>query len=209
MPKRGNKHWKIYYTPRIFREDTAPKQLTNHNARNHESAGTECLELGLCMRQDLTYRHWIHVHYRPISVHLKCWASEDDCTEAYLGHAEKDLICVNIWKCRFVTGFTGKMFLIQWARWYICTKGCQVMIGLGNGLASIQCQATIWTNAELLPMGPREKSSETIGLTLEAETKWPQFSKRRFQLHLFKFWLIYHWISFFMVQLTISQHWFR
>ena len=157
MPKRGNKHWKIYYTPRIFREDTAPKQLTNHNARNHESAGTECLELDLCMRQDLTYRHWIHVHYRPISVHLKCWASEDDCTEAYLGHAEKDLICVNIWKCRFVTGFTGKMFLIQWARWYICIKGCQVMIGLGNGLASVQCQATIWTNAELLPMGPREK----------------------------------------------------
>ena len=34
---------------------------------------------------------------------------------------------------------------------------CEVIIGLGNGLASVRCQATTRINAALLPMGPREK----------------------------------------------------
>ena len=34
---------------------------------------------------------------------------------------------------------------------------CQVIICVGNGLASIWCQATTWTNAALLPMGHGKK----------------------------------------------------
>ena len=44
---------------------------------------------------------------------------------------------------------------------------------------------------------------------IEAETKWPSFSRRHFQMRLFNkmfaFRLIFHWISFRRVQLTISQ----
>ena len=39
----------------IFREDTAPKQLTNHNTGNHGPDETEYLSGGLCGRQDLPY----------------------------------------------------------------------------------------------------------------------------------------------------------
>ena len=39
-------------------------------------------------------------------------------------------------------------------------KWCLVIIGLWNGLTSVWCQANTWTNATLLPMGPREKSSD-------------------------------------------------
>ena len=39
------------------REDTAPKQLTNHNARNLSLVETESLSGGLCGRQALPYRH--------------------------------------------------------------------------------------------------------------------------------------------------------
>ena len=73
-------------------------------------------------------------------------------------------ICVNIWKCIDVIEFTGETYLHTW---------CQVIIGLGNGLESVRCQTAVSTNAALVPMGPREKSSETIDLTFEAETKWP------------------------------------
>ena len=54
-------------------------------------------------------------------------------------------------------------------------------MGLGNGLASGRFQATNWTNADLLPMEPRGKISETIDLTLEAEPNWPSFPRRHFQ----------------------------
>ena len=47
-------------------------------------------------------------------------------------------------------------------------KWCQVIIGLGYGLASIQRLATTWTNTELLPMGPREKFGiSNVEFTLE------------------------------------------
>ena len=36
-----------------FREDTAPKQLTNHNARNLSLVETDSLSGGLCGHQDL------------------------------------------------------------------------------------------------------------------------------------------------------------
>ena len=62
-------------------------------------------------------------------------------------------------------------------------KWCQVIIGLENGLASDPFQATTWTHAELLPVEPREKSSDTVGLTLVAETKWSPFSRRHFPMH--------------------------
>ena len=48
---------KIHYSPCGFREDTAPKQLTNHNARNLSLVETESLSGGLCGRQDLPYRY--------------------------------------------------------------------------------------------------------------------------------------------------------
>ena len=43
--------WKINYSPRGFREDTAPKQLTNHNVRNLSLVQSG----GLGERQDLPY----------------------------------------------------------------------------------------------------------------------------------------------------------
>ena len=71
----------MYYSPCDFREDTAPKQLTYHNARNHGPAETECFSGELCGRQDLPRRHQMHAHYLSLCVHLKCVASD---------------ICVNI-----------------------------------------------------------------------------------------------------------------
>ena len=63
-------------------------------------------------------------------------------------------IYVKIWKCTDVTGFTGDNFFVaalyyartQMHEWY------QEIIGLGNGLASVRCQATDWNNTELLSM---------------------------------------------------------
>ena len=45
-------------------------------------------------------------------------------------------------------------------------------------------------------------------------TKRPPFRRRYFQTHfreskVFLFWLKFHWRLFLMVQLTITQHWFR
>ena len=45
-------------------------------------------------------------------------------------------------------------------------------------------------------------------------TRWPPFSRRHFQKHFLqwkckKHQLKYHWCLFLMLQLTISQHWFR
>ena len=57
MHKKEKKGWKIYYSLHSFREDTSQKQLTNHNARNHEPAETEYLSGGLCEHQDLPYSH--------------------------------------------------------------------------------------------------------------------------------------------------------
>ena len=37
--QKQKKCWKIYYSSQGFRENAAPKQLTNHNARNHGPAG--------------------------------------------------------------------------------------------------------------------------------------------------------------------------
>ena len=44
-------------SPCGFREDTAPKQLTNHNTRNLSLVETGCLSGGLCGRQDLPHGH--------------------------------------------------------------------------------------------------------------------------------------------------------
>ena len=57
MRKKKKKCIKICYSPCGFREDTAQKQLTNHNARNLSLVETESLSGGLCGRQDLPYRH--------------------------------------------------------------------------------------------------------------------------------------------------------
>ena len=42
---------------------------------------------------------------------------------------------------------------------------------------------------------------------IEAETRWPPFSRRHFQMHFLE-WK-FQWSLFPMVQLTIFQHWFR
>ena len=58
MRKKKKKRVEKYITPPCgFREDTAPKQLTNHNARNLSLVETESLSGGLCGRQALPYRH--------------------------------------------------------------------------------------------------------------------------------------------------------
>ena len=58
MRKKKKKVLKNTLPPvRFFREDTAPKQLTNHNARNLSLVETESLSGGLCGRQALPYRH--------------------------------------------------------------------------------------------------------------------------------------------------------
>ena len=50
---------------------------------------------------------------------------------------------------------------------------------------------------------------------IEAETKWPPFCWRHFQVHffewkcLFEFWLKFHRSLFLRDWLTIFQHWFR
>ena len=51
-------------------------------------------------------------------------------------------------------------------------------------------------------------------LHIEAETKWPPFFRRHFQMH-FREWKMYefrwrfHWSLFLRVQLMIYQHWLR
>ena len=58
MRKKKKKNvLKNTFSPCGFREDTAPKQLTNHNARNLSLVETESLSGGLCGRQALPYRH--------------------------------------------------------------------------------------------------------------------------------------------------------
>ena len=50
---------------------------------------------------------------------------------------------------------------------------------------------------------------------IEAETRWPPFPRRRFQMHFLiimkmcEYRLRFHWSLFLGVQTTISQHWFR
>ena len=50
--------------------------------------------------------------------------------------------CVNIWKYINVIGFTGDIFDSVLGPLTYLHKWCQVVIGLGNGLASVRCQAT-------------------------------------------------------------------
>ena len=55
--KLVEKYFTLRYSPCGFRKDTAPKKLTNHNARNHGPAASQCLSGGLCGRQGLPYSH--------------------------------------------------------------------------------------------------------------------------------------------------------
>ena len=123
--KKKKTCWKIHYSPCGFREDTAPKQLTNHNARNLSLVETESLSGGLCGRQDLPYRHLIYARYLSISAHLKCVASEDDwylCKNISMSFAlcQKILICIAV---VVVVAVIVVTYLHKW---------CHVIIGLGH-----------------------------------------------------------------------------
>ena len=64
-----------------------------------------------------------------------------------------DWYLLNIWKYIDVICFTGEVFVNTVRSPLSCLhECCQGIIGLGNGLASVRCQASTWTNAELLPM---------------------------------------------------------
>ena len=122
-----------------IREDTAPKQLTNHNVRNLSLVKTESLSGGLCGRQDSPYSPEIYAHYLSISVHLKCVASEDAwylCKNISISFAlcERILICFAVVAVVAVSVVT---YLHKWGH---------AIIGLGNGLASVQRQATTRNN---------------------------------------------------------------
>ena len=100
--KRKKKCWKIYYSPCGFREDIAPKELTNHNARHLSQVETGRLSGGLCGRQGLPYSHKIHAHYLSINVHLKCVASEDDwylCKNLSISFALRERILIRCCCC--------------------------------------------------------------------------------------------------------------
>ena len=115
--KRKKNLLKIHYSPCGFKEHTAPKQLTNHNARNLSLVETESLSGGLCGRQALPYRHWIYAHYLSISAHLKCVASEDDwylCKNISMSFAlcQKILICIAV--VVVVVAVIGVTYLHKW-----------------------------------------------------------------------------------------------
>ena len=55
--------WKIHYSPCGFREDTAPKQLTNHNARNLSLVETV---VGECIR--VHDNKAVHNQMKPIDI---------------------------------------------------------------------------------------------------------------------------------------------
>ena len=58
MRKKKKKLVEKYITLRAVSEKTLPpKKLTNHNARNHGPAASQCLSGGLCGRQGLPYSH--------------------------------------------------------------------------------------------------------------------------------------------------------
>ena len=58
-------------------------------------------------------------------------------------------ICDGVWK------LTWFEHIQVW--WHIYVSMNWVIIGSGNGLLPIQCQAIIWTNTGLLLTGPLEK----------------------------------------------------
>ena len=87
---------------------------------------------------------------------------------------------VNICKCIDVIGFTEDIFDTMLSPLTSLHKWCQVSIGLGIGLVSVRCQVTTLTNAELSPKADPGKGSDMIGLTPEAEIKWPTFSRATF-----------------------------
>ena len=108
-------------------------------------------------------------------------------------------ICVNIWTCIDLIGFTGNIVHTMLSPLTYLHKWCQVTFGLVNGLDSVQCQPTTWTNAALLPLGPwknvdnwfktwvRDKMDPSFQTTFSNA-----FSRKK----MFKFWLIFHWIFF-------------
>ena len=80
-----------------------------------------------------------NAHYLSISVHLKCVASGDDWY-LYKNISMSFALCERILICFAVVVVVAVIVVTYLYKW------CYVMIGLGNGLASVRRQATTRNN---------------------------------------------------------------
>ena len=105
--KRKKTCWKIHYSPCSFREDTAPKQLTNHNACNLSLRVVACAGARIYR----TGTKFMRIIY--LQVHIwDVWP---------LGMTD---ICVKIYRCHLLYArkywFALLLLLLLLLLWHIC-----------------------------------------------------------------------------------------